>query len=506
MAQHMRSTPNITTLDAALTHARLLSTSVDENPQTLVGSEMSPVKVNEAQRLNNIEDLVSRLTDKIDRMSMNSTEQHSSALNQQSHATSTVQCQLCLQHGHDARNCRNRRRLSIRCFNCGRLGHLRRDCRLRPPPSSRNRDSPSYSTSVSSVNSGHPSAITGLVGQYHFRILFDSGSSISLVRKDVLQTIDVPIRPMNSVNVVTASCGNMNVRHTADVPLQIGQLTTTHKVLVADQLVVPVILGTDFMKVHGISINFKNGSIYADNWGQIWPIDNSCTIHSFASDWENSYSVAAIFHDETDDYDCGVPLFNKPQVYAFPNCSSVYKPVLASYSNLFSTLPGKTNTSYHHIVTTDAKPVRIPPRRVPAHYRDEVEHQIKDMLRLGIISESNSPWTAPCVFVPKKNGELRICIDYRELNKRTQKNSYPLPLPDEVQDRLGRSNIFTKLDCRKGFWQVPIHPDDQHKTAFSPGPGMGLYEFHRMPFGLTGAPATFQSLMDHVLRLCHGLY
>ena len=123
-----------------------------------------------------------------------------------------------------------------------------------------------------------------------------------------------------------------------------------------------------------------------------------------------------------------------------------------------------------------------------------------------VLFQKVSPWTAPCVFVPKKNGELRICIDYRELNKRTQKNSYPLPLPDEVQDRLGRSNIFTKLDCRKGFWQVPIHPDDQHKTAFSPGPGMGLYEFHRMPFGLTGAPATFQSLMDHVLRLCHGLY
>uniref|UniRef100_A0A1X7VRB3 Reverse transcriptase/retrotransposon-derived protein RNase H-like domain-containing protein n=1 Tax=Amphimedon queenslandica TaxID=400682 RepID=A0A1X7VRB3_AMPQE len=95
---------------------------------------------------------------------------------------------------------------------------------------------------------------------------------------------------------------------------------------------------------------------------------------------------------------------------------------------------------------------------------------------------------------------LRICIDYREINKRTQKNSFPLQRPDEVQDRLGRSNIFTKLDSCKGFWQVPIHPDDRHKTAFSPRRGMGLYEFHCMPFGFTVAQVTFTSLMDHVLR------
>ena len=135
----------------------------------------------------------------------------------------------------------------------------------------------------------------------------------------------------------------------------------------------------------------------------------------------------------------------------------------------------------------------------PAEYLTNTSrNQIHEMLKQGIIVESTSPWLAPCVYVSKKNGELRICVDYRELNKCTQKNSNPLPLPDEVQDKISQSRVFSKLDCRKGFWQVPINPADQCKTAFSTGPGMGLYTFCRLPFGLSGSPGTFQLLMDHI--------
>ena len=153
-----------------------------------------------------------------------------------------------------------------------------------------------------------------------------------------------------------------------------------------------------------------------------------------------------------------------------------------------------------HFIPTTGNPVRVPPWRVPAHYRQEVERQIAAMLKQGIIRESSSPWMAPAVFVPKKSGELRICVDYRELNKKTVKDSYPLPLPDEVQDQLAGSAVFSTLDLQSGYWQMPVNPADQEKTAFCPGPGMGLYEFTRMPFGLTGAPSSFQRLMDIVLR------
>ena len=106
-----------------------------------------------------------------------------------------------------------------------------------------------------------------------------------------------------------------------------------------------------------------------------------------------------------------------------------------SYQDLFCTTPGTTNEAEHHIPTTGT-PVHVPPRCIPVHYHDEVEAQIQKMLEQGIIEESSSPWMAPTVFVKKKSGELRICVDYRELNKNTKRDAYPLPLPDEVQNRL----------------------------------------------------------------------
>ena len=124
------------------------------------------------------------------------------------------------------------------------------------------------------------------------------------------------------------------------------------------------------------------------------------------------------------------------------------------------------------------------------------------MLDRNIIRVSSSPWLAPAVYVPKKSGEIRICIDYRGLNKQTVKDAYPLPLPDEVQNRLSGSKVFSKLDLHSGYWQLPVKEEDCIKTAFCPGPGVGLYVFCRMPFGVTGGPSSFQRLMDKVL---HGL-
>ena len=166
---------------------------------------------------------------------------------------------------------------------------------------------------------------------------------------------------------------------------------------------------------------------------------------------------------------------------------------------MFRGSPGSTTVAEHFITTTGA-PVKVPPRRIPANYRLDVEKQIQTMLKEGIIEECSSPWLAPAVFVRKKTGDIRICIDYRELNKRTVKDAYPLPCPDEVQDHLAGSVIFSTLDLQSGYWQLPVNPSDRAKTAFCPGPGLGLFQFRRMPFGLTGAPASFQRLMDTILR------
>ena len=92
-----------------------------------------------------------------------------------------------------------------------------------------------------------------------------------------------------------------------------------------------------------------------------------------------------------------------------------------------------------------------------------------------IIEQSSIPWMSSAVFVKEKTGEIYLCVDYRELNKKTTRDVYPLPLPDEVQDWLAGSSIFSTLDLQSGgYWQLPVNPADK-KTAFCPGPGMGLF-------------------------------
>ena len=135
--------------------------------------------------------------------------------------------------------------------------------------------------------------------------------------------------------------------------------------------------------------------------------------------------------------------------------------VLEPHKNLFSTTPGHTELAEHFIPTTGT-PVKIPPCRIPANCRAEVEEQIQTTLKEGFIKESSSPlrwspWMAPAIFVCKKNGDVQICIDYQALDKQTVKDAYPLPHPDDVQDRLAGCTIFSTLDLHSGYWQVPVH-------------------------------------------------
>ena len=145
-------------------------------------------------------------------------------------------------------------------------------------------------------------------------------------------------------------------------------------------------------------------------------------------------AIVALEQPEADVVDdCAVPNYHKATNIELPECpeSCLYS-VVDKYRDLFCTMPGVTEAAYHFIPTT-GNPDKVPPRRVSAHYREEIDHQIQTMLEQGIIEESSSPWMAPAVFFPKKSGDLRLCIDYRELNKKTTKDAYPLPLPDEVQ-------------------------------------------------------------------------
>ncbi|KAL3523596.1 hypothetical protein ACH5RR_016430 [Cinchona calisaya] len=128
----------------------------------------------------------------------------------------------------------------------------------------------------------------------------------------------------------------------------------------------------------------------------------------------------------------------------------------------------------------------------------ELKLQLEELLDKGFIRPSTSPWGAPVLFVKKKDGSLRLCIDYRELNKVTIKNKYPLPRIDDLFDQLKGAIVFSKIDLRSGYHQLKIKSDDVSKTAFRTR--YGHYEFLVMPFGLTNAPAAFMDLMNRVFK------
>jgi len=123
---------------------------------------------------------------------------------------------------------------------------------------------------------------------------------------------------------------------------------------------------------------------------------------------------------------------------------------------------------------------------------------LEDMKSKGVIEESDSPWSSPVVLVRKKDSNLRFCIDYRRLNDVTKKDCFLLPRIDDTLDTLDGAKWFSTLDLKSVYWQVALHPEDKEKTAFSKG--QGLWQFTVMPFGLCNAPATFERLMESILR------
>ncbi|GJS02544.1 putative reverse transcriptase domain-containing protein [Tanacetum coccineum] len=145
-----------------------------------------------------------------------------------------------------------------------------------------------------------------------------------------------------------------------------------------------------------------------------------------------------------------------------------------------------------------AAPIARTPYQLAPSEMKELSNQLKEISDKGFIRPSSSPWGAPVLFVKKKDGSFRMCIDYRELNKLTVKNRYPLPRIDDLFDQLQGSSIYSKIDLRSGYHQLRVREEDIPKTAFRTR--YGHYEFQVMPFGLTNAPAVFMDLMNRVCK------
>ncbi|GJR18333.1 reverse transcriptase domain-containing protein [Tanacetum coccineum] len=163
-----------------------------------------------------------------------------------------------------------------------------------------------------------------------------------------------------------------------------------------------------------------------------------------------------------------------------------------------SGLPPIREVEFRIDLIPGALPVAKAPYRLAPSEMNELSNQLEELQEKGFIRPSSSPWGAPVLFVKKKDGAMRMCIDYRELNKLTIKNRYPLPRIDDLFDQLQGACCFSKIDLRSGYHQLRVHEDDIPKTAFRTR--YGHFEFTVMPFGLTNAPAIFMDLMNRVCK------
>lgn len=183
--------------------------------------------------------------------------------------------------------------------------------------------------------------------------------------------------------------------------------------------------------------------------------------------------------------------------------TSARNATLSAYRDVFPAalpdgLPPSREVDHRIELIPGSSPPSRPTIRLSATELAELKKQLAELEAAGFIRPSKSPFGAPILFVKKKDGTMRMCVDYRALNRITVKNSYPLPRVDELFDRLQGARYFSKIDLRSGYHQIRIAPEDVPKTAFRTR--YGHYEFLVLPFGLTNAPATFMHLMHQALR------
>ncbi|KAL6487683.1 hypothetical protein MHYP_G00043090 [Metynnis hypsauchen] len=319
-----------------------------------------------------------------------------------------------------------------------------------------------------------------VIREQQLSAMVDTGSTFSLIREacwNGLRKNSELWRPSNGQTFLLANGQSQRAKGRVDVECRLHGSEFRHPfyVLANQDLAFPIILGLDFLRATGITLDFLHSTY-------VMPTCNG----SFPFLAEEQDQIRNL----VDGADVGVHDKQKLQQ------------LLINWLSVCTTRLGHTTAVTHRIATVDELHVRQHPYRVSVDKQELIKKEIEDMKEKGIIRASMSPWASPVVLVPKKEGGVRFCVDYRKLNTKTHLDGYPVPQIQDILESLHGATVFSTLDLRRGYWQVGLEPDSIQKTAFTTC--CGLFEFTVLPFGLKNAAATFQRLMESVLMKVKG--
>ncbi|KAJ9539536.1 hypothetical protein OSB04_032269 [Centaurea solstitialis] len=425
------------------------------------------------------------------------------------HSGRCIICLKCNKGGHFAKDCRSKGKRT--CHECGSPDHFRNTCpklnrgpnAIQARPANQGNQGGLARGRVFEIGAEEAKqnpdvvTVTFLLNNYPASVLFDSGADRSYVSLEFRPKINKRSQKLKEEHLIEYSS---------------GEKVLANKVLKKCTL---SLVGRDF-SIDLIPIKIGSFDIIV---GMDWMSDNRATICCAEKIVLITLSDGSVLevHGEKPKRDIKIVSYMKMRSHLRKECVAFLAhvvdkevkekriqdlPVVRDFPEVFPEelpgLPPHRQVEFHIDLVPGAAPVAKSPYRLAPSEMQELSDQLQELLDKGFIRPSSSPWGAPVLFVKKKDGSFRMCIDYRELNKLTIKNRYPLPRIDDLFDQLQGAAYFSKIDLRSGYHQMRVREEDIAKTAFRTR--YGHYEFLVMPFGLTNAPAVFMDLMNRVCR------